>query len=127
MARVEGPVSPHLQIYKPQLTSVLSIAHRATGIVLSLGALLVAYWLLCIAAGSGAYARFSGYIAAWYGQLILYAFVFSLYYHLCNGIRHLFWDMGSGLDLETTYRSGYTVIIASVLLTAATWYAGAAA
>ena len=122
MATVDGPLSPHLQIYKPQLTSILSIIHRGTGIFLSLGALLLCYWLLAIAAGPDIYAKLSAHIAAWYGQLVLLAFTFSLYYHLCNGIRHLFWDAGLGLEIETTYKSGYAVIIASLFLTVTTCY-----
>ncbi len=120
----QGPLSPHLQIYKPQLTSLLSIMHRATGVFLSLGALLLAYWLLSVAAGPEHFAKTGVIIRSWYGQIILFGFCFSLYYHLCNGIRHLFWDAGLGLELKTTYISGYAVVAASVLLTAVTWYAG---
>lgn len=122
MATVDGPLSPHLQIYKPQLTSVLSIIHRGTGIFLSLGALLLCYWLLAIAAGPGVYAKVVVHLSAWYGQLALLAFTFSLYYHLANGIRHLFWDAGLGLEIEATYKSGYAVIVASLFLTVATCY-----
>ena len=122
MATVDGPLSPHLQIYKPQLTSILSITHRGTGIFLSFGALLLGFWLLAIAAGPDVYALLSTHAAAWYGQLILLAFAFSLYFHLCNGIRHLFWDAGLGLEIETTYKSGYAVILVSLLLTAGTCY-----
>jgi len=122
MATVEGPVSPHLQIYKWQLTMVLSITHRGTGVFLSFGALLLCYWLLTIAAGPEAYNHLLVYINAWYGQLLLLAFAFSLYFHLCNGIRHLFWDAGLGLEIETSYKSGYAVIVAALGLTAASYY-----
>jgi len=122
MATVEGPISPHLQIYKPQLTSLLSITHRATGVFLSLGALLLGYWLLSVAAGPDTYAKVYVHVASWYGQVVLLAFVFSLYYHLCNGIRHLFWDIGAGLELETTYKSGYAVVVASLVLTLASYF-----
>lgn len=122
MAMVEGPLSPHLQVYKPQLTSVLSITHRGTGIFLSLGTLLLAYWLMSVAAGPTVYVEFVTYISTWYGQVVLLGFAFSLYFHLCNGIRHLFWDIGAGLDIETTYKTGYLVMFASVLLTVATVY-----
>ena len=124
MATADGPISPHLQIYKPQLTSVLSIVHRGTGIFLSFGALLLAYWLLSIAAGPEVYSKLAAHISAWYGQVILFAFVFSLYYHLCNGVRHLFWDAGLGLEIETTYKSGYAVILITVILSVATCYFG---
>ena len=121
MAMVERPLSPHLQIYKPQLTSVLSITHRGTGVFLTLGALFLSYWLLAIANGPESYTALQQHISAWYGQIILYAWVFSLYYHLCNGIRHLFWDMGLGLEIKSTYVSGYIVVALSILLTISTW------
>lgn len=124
MAAAQGPLSPHLQIYKKQLTSVLSILHRATGVFLSFGALLLCFWLLAVAAGPRTYAWAGSYITAWYGQILLFGFCFSFYYHLCNGIRHLFWDAGMGLELKQTYASGYAVIAVSILLTAATWVAG---
>ena len=121
MSARQRPISPHLQIYKPQLTSVLSITHRGTGIFLSLGTLVLCYWLLAIAGGPAAYAEAQGIINSWYGQLLLFAWVASLYYHLCNGIRHLFWDAGYGLELKTTYASGYAVVVVSVILTVVTW------
>ena len=121
MAMVERPLSPHLQIYKPQLTSVLSITHRGTGVFLTLGALFLSCWLLAIANGPESYTALQQHISAWYGQIILYAWVFSLYYHLCNGIRHLFWDMGLGLEIKSTYVSGYIVVALSILLTISTW------
>lgn len=121
MSARQRPTSPHLQIYKPQLTSVLSITHRGTGIFLSLGTLVLCYWLLAIAGGPAAYAEAQGIINSWYGQLLLFAWVASLYYHLCNGIRHLFWDAGYGLELKTTYASGYAVVAVSVILTVVTW------
>ncbi len=118
----QTPLSPHLQIYKPQLTSVLSITHRATGIGLSIASLLLCYWLIAIANGAENYTAILTHIQRWYGITLIVAILFSLYYHLLNGIRHLFWDIGAGLELATAYRSGYAVIIASVLLTAATVY-----
>lgn len=121
MAAVNRPLSPHLQIYKPQLTSVLSITHRGTGVFLTLGALFLSCWLLSIANGPESFTALQQHIVAWYGQVLLYAWVFSLYYHLCNGIRHLIWDMGRGLEIKTTYLSGYIVVAASVLLTIVTW------
>ena len=124
MSTVPGPLSPHLQIYKPQLTSLLSITHRATGVFLSLGAILLCYWLMAVAAGPATYGIAHKYINTWYGQLVLIAFVFSLNFHLCNGIRHLFWDMGMGLELKATYQSGYAVVAVSILLTGAVWIAG---
>ena len=116
MESVKRPLSPHLQIYKPQLTSILSITHRATGVFLSLGALMLSCWLVSIASGEQSFNNLQQHINAWYGKIILSAFVFSLYYHLCNGIRHLFWDAGLGLEISSTYKSGYAVIIISLIL-----------
>ena len=124
MATVEGPLSPHLQVYKMPLAAMLSITHRFTGIFLSLAALALCCWLLAVAGGENAYDTFMNQARAWYGQVLILGFVFSLYYHLCNGIRHLFWDAGKGLDIETTNRSGYAVIFVSILLSALTFIAG---
>lgn len=121
MATDKRPLSPHLMIYKPQLTSVLSITHRGTGVFLCIGALFLSCWLLSIANGPESYNLLQTYISAWYGQLLLWAWVFSLYFHLCNGIRHLFWDMGLGLEIKTTYTSGYVVLVVTLVLTIATW------
>ena len=115
------PLSPHLQIYRPQLTSILSITHRGTGIFLSAGVLVLTYWLASIAGGEGSYAAARECISSLPGQLLLGLWSFSFYFHLCNGIRHLFWDVGIGFELKAVYASGYTVIAASFVLTALTW------
>ena len=121
MSTVERPLSP-FHIYKPQLTSILSITHRGTGVFLSLGAILLCLWLTAVAAGPATYAVIYPYIPTWYGKVFIFLFLFSLYFHLFNGIRHLFWDIGLGLDIKTTYQSGYTVVIASIVFTIATWF-----
>lgn len=121
MANHTRPLSPHLQIYRPQLTSVLSISHRATGILLAAGTLVLVYWLLAAASGAQAYAGAQDLLGSWLGRAMLLAFSFSLFYHLCNGIRHLFWDAGLGFDLKTTYASGTAVVVVSVALTLAAW------
>lgn len=118
------PLSPHLQIYKPQLTSVLSISHRATGVALVVGTLLFVWWLAAAAAGPDAYDSAQNFIGSWFGMLLLFGWSFCLFYHLCNGIRHLFWDAGYGLEIETAYTSGWAVVIASVALTIITWFTG---
>lgn len=117
------PLSPFMlgQYYRFQLTSVLSFAHRLTGIGLSLGAVLLAWWLVALASGPWAYAAFSRHVAAWYGQVLLAGWSWALLYHLCNGVRHLVWDLGHGYSIPVAYRSGYAVVIVSVLLTAAAW------
>lgn len=119
MRHADRPLSPHLQVYKPQLTSVLSISHRATGVALSIGTLLLVWWLLAAAAGPGPYNVVRGFLGTWLGMLMLIGWTYSLFFHLCNGIRHLVWDAGYGLDLPTTYKSGWTVVAASVGLTVA--------
>lgn len=124
MAKIERPLSPHLQIYKPQITMVTSITHRATGIALGAGTLLLAWWLIAVASGPDAYATVSAFLSSWFGQLVLFGFTWSLFYHLCNGIRHLFWDIGWGLELRTSFYSGMAVLAGTVILTLITWIAG---
>lgn len=118
------PLSPHLQIYRPQLTSVLSILHRGTGIALAVGTLMLVWWLVAAAAGPGPFATAQGFIGSWLGLLILFGWTFSLFFHLCNGIRHLFWDAGLGFELKTVYASGWTVAAASGGLTVLAWIVG---
>ena len=118
------PLSPHLQIYRWQLTSVLSILHRATGIALGAGTLLLVWWLVAAAQGPDAYARVQGFLGSWVGLLLLFGWSLALYYHLCNGLRHLWWDTGRGLDLRSVYAGGWTVLAATAVLTAITWVAG---
>ena len=121
MAAQDRPLSPHLQVYKLQLTSVLSITHRATGIALAVGTLLLVWWLWAAAMGPEPYASAQAFCRHWIGRLLLLGWTFSLFFHLCNGIRHLFWDMGRGFDLKNAYASGWTVVIASVVLTLGSW------
>lgn len=121
MSAHNRPLSPHLQVYKPQLTSIMSIAHRATGIALAVGTLLLVWWLLAAAAGPDAFATAHGFLGSWFGMLILFGFTYALMYHLCNGIRHLFWDAGYGFELETAYKSGWMTLGASVVLTVVAW------
>lgn len=124
MESVKQPLSPHLQIYRPQITSVFSITHRATGVFLSLGALLFSVWLVALAGGEQRFNAVQAQLGAWYGKILLAAFVFALYYHLCNGVRHLFWDMGLGLDLPAAYRSAYVTLGMASALTLLTLGAG---
>src|SRR3989339_76555 len=121
MADDPRPLSPHLQIYRPQVTSVLSIAHRLTGVILAFAALLLTYWLASAAYGPGSFARAQAVLESWFGRLVLFGFTFSLFYHLCNGIRHLGWDLGWGFDLVKLRLTGVLVIIASMGLTVLSW------
>jgi len=121
------PLSPHLQVYKWQITMVLSICHRATGVALSVGTLLLVWWLVALAMGPQAFAAAQGFLGSWLGKLVLLGWTFSLFFHLANGIRHLFWDAGYGFEIKTTTVSGWTVVVASVALTVIAWVAGLAA
>ena len=114
------PLSPHLQVYRPQITSVLSIMHRGTGIFLSLGAFVLAYWLVALASGESHYQAVVEYFGWWPVQLLLIGWVFAFYYHLCNGIRHLFWDMGKGFELSTVSQTGFAVLVAALILSVTT-------
>ncbi len=124
MAQGERPLSPHLEIYKPQLTMVLSITHRFTGVGLAVGTLFLTWWLIAAAMGPEAYAFTQWIYGTWLGYLVLFGFSVSLFYHLCNGIRHLFWDVGLGYEIETVYRSGWSVLAATAVLTFAAWVIG---
>jgi len=117
----QRPLSPHLQIYKPQLTSILSILHRATGVALSIGSIILVSWVIALTLGEATYLSYLKIINNWFGKLILFGFTFCLFYHFSNGIRHLFWDAGYGYDLKQAYMSGTLVIIASLTLTIITW------
>lgn len=117
------PLSPFMigPYYKPQLTSMLSITHRATGVGLSVGTIFLAGWLIALASGPAPYAAYAVHMKAWYGQILLLGWSWSLLYHLCNGIRHLGWDVGKGFDIPTAYKTGWIVVFVSILLTAAVW------
>jgi succinate dehydrogenase / fumarate reductase cytochrome b subunit len=123
MALNNRPLSPDVQIYRPQLTSVLSISHRITGIALSIGTILLISWLIAAAAGPQAYSFLHGFIRSWLGLLLLFGWTFSFFFHLCNGIRHLVWDTGYGFELRTIYASGWAAVAAASVLTAGAWIA----
>lgn len=115
------PLSPNIQIYRPQLTSVLSIANRISGIILSLYAFLLVVWLVAAAAGPHAYSTIQVIICSWAGQILLFACTFSFFLHLCGSIRHLIWDAGFGFELRTIYVSGWIVVLVSSALTLLSW------
>lgn len=117
------PLSPFMigPYYRPQMTSVLSITHRITGAALAVGTLVLVYWLAAAALGPEAYARAQGVLSSMLGQLVLFLFTWALFYHLANGIRHLVWDAGCGLEIEQATKSGWAVVWSSIVLTLLCW------
>jgi succinate dehydrogenase / fumarate reductase cytochrome b subunit len=124
MASHPRPTSPHLQIYRPQLTSILSILHRITGVFLSLGILALIYWLGAAATGPEAFDKAQTIAASIVGRSLLFLWTGAFFYHLLNGIRHLAWDAGWGFELSTTYRSGWSVLIGALILSLVAWTLG---
>ncbi|MCC6717170.1 MAG: succinate dehydrogenase, cytochrome b556 subunit [Acetobacteraceae bacterium] len=118
---VRRPLSPHLQIYKPQIVTVTSVVHRATGMALAAGTVLMVWWLAAAAASDAAYATATWFIGSWIGMLMLVGWTAALWYHFCNGIRHLAWDFGYGFELPTAHASGWAVVAGTVVLTVLTW------
>ena len=117
------PLSPHLQVYRWQITMVMSILHRATGVALSVGAFLVAAWVIAIAGGAESYAAFQSLMNTLLGKVCLAGFSACLIYHLLNGLRHLWWDVGEGYEIPKVYATGWTVLVLAAVLTAALWFA----
>lgn len=115
------PLSPHLQVYRWQWTMLLSIVHRATGVALSIGSLLLALWLVSLAMGPASFERAQLILGTWPGLILLAGWSFALFYHLLNGLRHLAWDIGWGLELKDAFASGMVVLIGAVALTVLTW------
>ena len=126
MRSADPPLSPHLQIYRWQLTSVLSILHRAAGIALCAGAVLLVWWLVAAASGPDVYDGVASFLGSWIGCVLLFGWSAALFYHLCNGIRHLVWDTGHGLDLPAVYFGGWLVVAGTTALTVIAWVAGIA-
>ncbi|MFM7066685.1 MAG: succinate dehydrogenase, cytochrome b556 subunit [Gammaproteobacteria bacterium] len=121
MAVRERPLSPHLQVYRFAYTMALSILHRATGIALSAGLLVLAWWLVAAAAGEEAYALVRSCLGSLPGQVVLVGASFAFFYHLCAGLRHLAWDLGYGFEKATARRSGAAVVAGAIALTALLW------
>ena len=115
--RGNRPLSPHLTIYRPQITSVLSILMRITGVGMTLGSLLAVWWFLAAASGPEYYDYVNGIVTSWLGGLIMLASLWALWYHVCNGLRYLFWFEAKHLDVDKVTRSGQAVVAASVILT----------
>lgn len=118
--RGNRPLSPHLQIYRPQLTSITSILTRITGNALILAVLLIVWWLVAAASGPGHFALADGVLRSWFGTLVMLGSVWALWYHMLAGLRHLWFDSGRGLDVPTAEKLGRAIIAGSLLLTVLT-------
>jgi succinate dehydrogenase / fumarate reductase cytochrome b subunit len=127
MATTERPLSPHLQVYRPQITSMLSILHRITGVILAFGAFGLAAWLLALSENDFEGQRVTDYdefiylAASMPGRILIAGFSYCLIYHFLNGLRHLVWDMGHGFEIKQFQRSGWAVVVLSFVLTAGLW------
>lgn len=110
------PLSPHLSVYRFMYTMVLSILHRITGVLLSLGLLLLAWWLMAMASSPAAYATAETFMSGWFVKLLLAGWLASFVFHLCNGIRHLTWDLGLGMEKREARQSGYATVLAALTL-----------
>lgn len=120
MSSTDRPLSPHLQVYRPQITSVLSILHRITGVALTFGTLLLTYWLVAAAYGPDEFASAQAFLGSWFGQVILWGFLFAVYYHLANGVRHLLWDFGWGFEIDQVRLTGIVVVVFAAAATLVT-------
>ena len=127
MSGSNRPMSPHLQVYRPQLTSVLSITHRETGVALGAGSIFLVWWIMAAAGGAEYFSYVQTIMGSWLGLLILLGFSWAVFFHLCNGIRHLFWDAGYGFELDAAYKTGWATLAGSVVLTAIAWAIGLSA
>jgi succinate dehydrogenase / fumarate reductase cytochrome b subunit len=120
----ERPLSPHLQIYRPMLTMMMSIAHRITGASLAVGFALLTWWLVAISMGPEAYASVAGFFGSFVGRALLFLFTWALIHHMIGGIRHLIWDTGAALDKTSIEVAAWLTIITSIVLTVLLWVAG---
>ncbi len=115
--RVQRPLSPHLQIYRPQITSITSILTRITGNAMFVATILIVWWLVAAATGEDAFATADGFVTSWFGDLVLSLSVLGMWYHLLAGVRHLIFDSGRGLEVKTAEKMGIACLVGSVVLT----------
>jgi succinate dehydrogenase / fumarate reductase, cytochrome b subunit len=123
---VRRPLSPHLQVYRPQITSTLSILHRITGVGLGVGTFLLVWWLVALASGAAPFAAVQWFVGSWAGLILLFGWTVALLFHFCNGIRHLAWDAGYGFEKPVYRASGWTVVGVSVVASLVIWAVGLA-
>ena len=115
------PLSPHWQVYRPQITSVLSILHRATGVFLIFGTAVISFWVVALVLGDNTFTSYQAWLGSLVGKALLVGWSFSLFYHWANGIRHLLWDAGWGYEIKWVYMTGWIVVLVSVVLTGLLW------
>lgn len=120
----ERPLSPHLQIYRPMLTMMMSIAHRISGAALAVGFALLTWWLVAVSMGPGAYDCVQSFFGSLVGRALLFMFTWALIHHMLGGIRHLIWDTGAGLDKTTIEIFAWATIVGSTALTTLVWVLG---
>jgi succinate dehydrogenase / fumarate reductase, cytochrome b subunit len=123
-ASAERPLSPHLTIYKPMLTMMMSIVHRLTGFGLYFGTILVAWWLIAAASGPGAYAGISSFMSSFLGRLILFGYTWALMHHMLGGMRHFIWDLGRGFGPQEREWLAVATLVGSISLTIVIWIVG---
>lgn len=117
----QRPLSPHLQIYKLPMTAIMSIMHRASGAALAIGTLMLTWMLVAAATSEAAFDQFMSFSGSPLGLFMIFGWSVALYYHLCNGVRHMFWDTGALLKKDSARKSGILVLLATAILTVATW------
>ncbi len=122
--QAKRPLSPHLQVFRPLITMVMSIVHRITGVALYAGSLLVAWWLIAAASGPDYFDTVQGLWGSWFGRLVLFGYTWALLHHMLGGIRHFVWDAGLGYEAPMLNRLAWATLIGSVALTILMWVAG---
>lgn len=123
MNKAGRPLSPHILVYRWPITMTLSILHRVTGVALSVGLIVLTIWLVALSTGAAAYEQITAVLQSIGGRLLLVGFSFAFFFHLCNGVRHLFWDVGKGFEMRQVNASAWSVILATIVLTLGFWLA----
>jgi succinate dehydrogenase / fumarate reductase cytochrome b subunit len=123
MNKAGRPLSPHILVYRWPITMTLSILHRVTGVALSVGLIVLTIWLVALSTGAAAYEQITAVLQSIFGRLLLVGLSFAFFFHLCNGVRHLFWDVGKGFEMRQVNASAWSVILATIVLTLGLWLA----
>ena len=121
MNNKKQPLSPHLTVYKPQITSIMSISHRIAGFFQTIGTIIIFVYILALFIGEGFYNYIDFFITSLLGKMFVFLYFFSICYHFCNGIRHLTWDLGYGFEIKNVYITGYITIFCALLMNILLW------